>query len=116
MIASQSTILNLGKPYDDELDDFYVEEWGIKELAESEIPPWITFLNETVDAGVKFMMEPALEDAGKEYKLYFKLSDLNTNDPQSNEFEVKVLVIKPFEEIIEEVVIEVVKEEVKVDI
>ena len=62
------------------------------------------------------MMEPALEDAGKEYKLYFKLSDLNTNDPQSNEFEVKVLVIKPFEEIIEEVVIEVVKEEVKVDI
>ena len=93
MIANQTTILNLGKPYDTELDDFYVEEWGLKELAKSDFPPWITFLNKTVEEGVKFMMEPTFEDVGKEYKLYFKLTDLNANDPQSEEFEVKVLVI-----------------------
>ena len=46
-----------------------------------------------MDLGVKFMMEPTFEDVGKEYKLFFKLADLNAYDPQSNEFEVKVLII-----------------------
>ena len=60
------------------------------------------------------MMEPTFEDVGKEYKLYFKLTDLNANDPQSEEFEVKVLVIQPYEERIE--AIEVEQEDLKVKI
>ena len=61
------------------------------------------------------MMEPTFEDVGKEYKLYFKLTDLNANDPQSEEFEVKVLVIQSYEQRIEAIE-EVEKEDLIVKI
>ena len=36
--------------------------------------------------GIKFKLEPSIADIDKEYHLYFRLTDLNAYNPQSDEF------------------------------
>ena len=38
-------------------------------------------------------MDPTLDDVDNEYSFYFRLADLNFNDPKSAEYTFKVLVL-----------------------
>ena len=47
---SEVQVYNIGRPYDLQLDQFYVSEWGL--VDDKETPAWIKFLNETIADGI----------------------------------------------------------------
>ena len=42
-IAGEEEQIMVGRPFDDEGNNFYVTEWGVE--GDEDIPDWITFLN-----------------------------------------------------------------------
>ena len=81
-----------------QLDDFFVEEWGYVDfLQEEDVPDWITFVNETINKGVRFEMSPAIIDIGKEYKMFVTLTDHN-EEPESKVYEFSITVVPPTDE------------------
>ena len=77
-------MLNLGAPYDLQLDDFYVLDWGLdagnsgKEQAK---PVWAKFLNSTSSNEIQFEFSPTQDQAGQTFKIQFTLADMNVDDP-----------------------------------
>ena len=87
--------MDIGKPSDAQLDEFYVSDWGYKTELQTE-PDWIKFENKTIDEGLIFDFRPKDTDYGEELKLYIELTDLNVEDPQSAQYEFTVEVSDPF--------------------
>ena len=46
MLADEEVLRSVGLPFDMQLDDFWVSEWGVKD---GDIPPWVQFVNKTID-------------------------------------------------------------------
>ena len=61
---AEDDIYNVGTPYDMQLDEFYVSEWGIDSDLPTDVPNWINFLNATITEGVKFIIKPTDADSG----------------------------------------------------
>ena len=44
-------------------------------MLDDEVPDWIIFVNKTIIDGVKFEINPPVEEANVEYNIYFILTD-----------------------------------------
>ena len=61
-----------------------------------EVPDWIRFVNTTISEGIKFEMNPPVEEASVEYNIYFILTDYRmSKDDESQIFEFTVRVKEP---------------------
>ena len=61
MYPGVTKIYSLGNPFDMQLDNFVVHEWGYNDnLSEEEIPNWIQFKNETISDGLNFVIAPTI--------------------------------------------------------
>lgn len=59
-----------------------MSEWNI----EGGAPDWVSFVNKTIDTGIKFKFKPLKEHIGDKIKLTYILSDSNQRDPLSSIF------------------------------
>lgn len=94
---SEEQVYSIGRPYDLQLDKFYVSEWG---LVDGETPTWITFLNGTIIDGIYFKIKPTQEEVNQSFRVFFTLVDLNPSDPQTRTLEFTVNVSGPEEEVV----------------
>ena len=46
LIAGETRVVKQGTPFDMQLDEFWMEEWGV---TSGDIPVWAVFVNETID-------------------------------------------------------------------
>ena len=54
VVADLEVLSSVGVPFDLQLDDFWVAEWGIEGVKYEDIPSWVQFVNKTIDLGIKF--------------------------------------------------------------
>ena len=75
----------VGKPFDVEGDNFYVTEWGVEE-DNVEIPDWITFLNTTIESGIKFKIKPTKLYLHETITFFYAIRDTNLFNPKEAKF------------------------------
>ena len=57
---------------------------------------WIQFLNQTVsEDGIRFRLSPSMNQVNKNFEVFFKLTDSNSYDPMTREYEFTIKVLKP---------------------
>ena len=81
--------VDIGEPFDVQLDEFYVSDWGYTTELSQE-PNWIFFVNETISEGLVFDFRPNMSDYGTELSMYIELTDLNQDDPKSAQYKFTV--------------------------
>ena len=60
-------MIEIGKPFDTQDDEFYVSEWGmVSDESTVKMPGWIKFLNDTITSGLQFEFSPQDEDIDTE--------------------------------------------------
>ena len=83
-IAGKEEQIMVGKPVDNEGDNFYVTEWGVE--GDEEIPDWITFLNVTIQSGIKFQINPAEKNENEKFTVFYAIRDDDLFDPKEAKF------------------------------
>ena len=83
-IAGEEEQIMVGRPVDDEGNNFYVTEWGVE--GDEEIPDWITFLNVTIQSGIKFQINPAEKNENEKFTVFYAIRDDDLFDPKEAKF------------------------------
>ena len=86
--------VSIGIPFDQEDNDIYVDEWGFDKLPSDLWPDWVSFINSTIDTGLKFKINPPASEVGNLYELYIVLADNHPARPLSKTYTVTILVLK----------------------
>jgi len=95
VLPNEPTVRTVGLPFDPQLDDYWVLEWGINGLEEDEaqeVLNWVSFVNVTVSDGIKFRFEPKDVHAGMKFTIYYALQDADEKHSKISEFEFSVTV------------------------
>ena len=62
--------IKVGIPYDKQLDNFWVSEWGILD-SENDPPEWIQFVNKTIENGIIFKVNPPADELLSDKIVFF---------------------------------------------
>lgn len=98
-VANTTNDYVLGIPWDMQLNEFEIKEWGIKDLAE--IPDWITLKQTVLNVtGIVFTVTPPPEELDSRFEIFVTLEEINIEEPLTVIYRTKLSVIKSAEDAI----------------
>lgn len=68
-----------------------MQEWGV---TSGDIPDWASFVNKTIDEGIKFSLKPDEVHIGDEVEFFYVLQDDNAKEPMSEKYKFTIKVVE----------------------